>query len=556
MITLRKFHTTTKLLLLLVPAFLVTGCSTSNPSEFGHFKATDVSSNEPGPDRLVRYCRRMAETSNLRIAIGICQRALDVAPDNPEPVLILAQAYVAADLHKDAAEAYLFALGIDRENTEAHFGIGKLYLRESRFDEARPHLQAALDSGTRDPGIYNAMGILYDQMGQHANAQSFYHLGLTQTPGNTALANNLGVSLVLSQQLEEGVTVLSSLKSNRRPNMTARNNLETAQAAVTRIAMAGSAQSATRSTRGVTDPPPSQHVVEPVLALAPAPIEMVDFEPLPAYPARKPEATLTSVGEIHDVIAVAWKTSHTEPARIQRSVQRQTASPMNLAELGRDRISRSRTLEAGTPPLKASRTDLSKITPARKPISKTAKTARPDSALTYAKAGPPTESRMSDVMHLPIEMPAPIKGSAIENLDNAAKETQQSQKSQPVASAATRIEPAAFRERDAGTATNIDMTAEITDEVYAAADHRPTWTTRILNFLASLTQTSDRPNLATDTRANDIRDENRLIPDDEPTDWPEPPIIREDPLNPMPQEIREKHTPALVQSGEDAFTTS
>jgi hypothetical protein len=163
---------------------------------------------------------------------------------------------------------------------------------------------------------------------------------------------------------------------------------------------------------------------------------------------------------------------------------------------------------------------------------------------------------MSDVMHLPIEMPAPIKGSAIENLDNAAKETQQSQKSQPVASAATRIEPAAFRERDAGTATNIDMTAEITDEVYAAADHRPTWTTRILNFLASLTQTSDRPNLATDTRANDIRDKNRLIPDDEPTDWPEPPIIREDPLNPMPQEIREKHTPALVQSGEDAFTTS
>ncbi|WP_282604767.1 tetratricopeptide repeat protein [Pelagibius sp. Alg239-R121] len=145
-------------------------------------------------------------------------------------MLILAEAYVDAKRHKEASEAYRFALLIDSANGDAHFGLGKLYLRESKLEEAKPHLEAALSSGKEDPAIFNAMGILLDQLGQHAEAQQLYYTGLDIQPENTALANNLGVSLLLSERLDEGVSVLGNLQPNSRPNLIRRSNLETAQA--------------------------------------------------------------------------------------------------------------------------------------------------------------------------------------------------------------------------------------------------------------------------------------------------------------------------------------
>ena len=232
MITLRKLSTAAKLFLILGPAILVSGCSTVTHTPTASTQAGALAQAEPGPDRLVRYCRRMAETNNLRIAIGVCKRALEAAPDNPEPVLILADAYTGMKRHKEAEEAYRFALAIDATNSAAHFGLGKLYLKESNLAEASLHLEAALTTAQNDPAIYNALGIAKDQLGDHATAQTFYHAGLAIEPENTALSNNLGVSLLLSERLDEGASVLSALETNQRPNMTRRHNLEAAQEAI------------------------------------------------------------------------------------------------------------------------------------------------------------------------------------------------------------------------------------------------------------------------------------------------------------------------------------
>lgn len=198
------FNTVSKFLLILAPLIIVSGCATiadpSNPSS----QAAAKIQAEPAPERLVRYCRRMAETKNLRIAIGICERALAAAPENPEPVIILAEAYLEAEHRAEAAEAYRFALSIDDQSGEAHFGLGKLYLRDSRLEEARPHLEAALRNGKQDPAIFNALGVLEDQSGNHDSAQAFYEAGLELDPNNTALANNYGVSVLLSKSTEIG----------------------------------------------------------------------------------------------------------------------------------------------------------------------------------------------------------------------------------------------------------------------------------------------------------------------------------------------------------------
>lgn len=232
MISLRKFNTATKFLFLLAPILLVSGCTTVSHSPSATSKAAALAQAEPGPERLLRYCRRMADTNNIRIAVGVCKRALETAPDNPAPVLALAGAYLSAQQDNEAAEAFRFALTIDPTNSDAHYGLGKLHLRKSELSDAGIHLEAALSSKPTDPAIYNALGVLKDQLGDHNTAQTLYRSGLEIDPENTALSNNLGVSLLLSEKLSEGMTVLGSVDAQTRPNEIRRQNLATALEAI------------------------------------------------------------------------------------------------------------------------------------------------------------------------------------------------------------------------------------------------------------------------------------------------------------------------------------
>lgn len=238
MISFRKFNSATKFLLLLAPILFVSGCTTVSHSPYASSKAAALAQAEPGPERLLRYCRRMADTNNLRIAIGVCKRALETAPDNPAPVLALAEAYLSAQKEEEAAEAYRFALSIDATSSAAHFGLGKLYLKKSQLADAGPHLEAALSAADQDPAIYNALGVLKDQLGDHVTAQSLYRSGLVIDPENTALSNNLGVSLLLSERLSEGMTVLGSVSAQQRPNEVRRQNLAAAQEAIAAVQLA------------------------------------------------------------------------------------------------------------------------------------------------------------------------------------------------------------------------------------------------------------------------------------------------------------------------------
>ena len=50
--------------------------------------------------------------------------------------------------------------------------------------------------------------MIMDQQGQHTDAQAYYHQGLTHSPRNVSLRNNLGLSMVLGGQPEAGLAML------------------------------------------------------------------------------------------------------------------------------------------------------------------------------------------------------------------------------------------------------------------------------------------------------------------------------------------------------------
>lgn len=418
-------NTVTKFLLIMAPLIIVSGCTTIADPGNSTSQAAAKMQAEPTPDRLVRYCRRMAETKNLRIAIGICQRALAAAPENPEPVIILAEAYLEAEQRAEAAEAYRFALSIDDQSGKAHFGLGKLYLRDSRLEEARPHLEAAMLSGTQDPSIFNALGVLEDQSGNHVSAQVFYQAGLELDPDNTALANNYGVSLLLSKPSEIGNNIYGQLPPeqglNEEPSATepletrqfssasaekripARNQpnkpntpvVSALEKAVTSSASVPAlVQTPDESLLGffVDSRQINPAMMDPVIT--PAPVEIVDFQALPVLPASP---VIRAKEDDGHTTLLARALLDYNPAR----------TPMpedpDLVTVSVEDAHTDGTVE--TPPV-----DLATVTPVRNPFFQSQTHAAlalstqpiPDDA---ASTSSDSIIQVAEIPHLPIEMP-------------------------------------------------------------------------------------------------------------------------------------------------------
>lgn len=412
MIISHTLNAATKLLLILAPLVFVSGCaSLADPSSPGSQTAARLQA-EPAPDRLVRYCRRMAETNNLRIAIGICERALAAAPDNPEPVIILADAYRDADHSREAAEAYRFALNIDQQNGKAHFELGKLYLKDSRLEDARPHLEAALANGQQDPAIFNALGVLEDQTGNHSSAQAFYQAGLALDPDNSALANNLGISVLLSKPSEIGNDIFGHLPSEEQPSARPEpKQLLQKSAAAPRIASDQSPPAAQKAAKSLAPVPDLTQTSQETLldffgdsrraeldVTAPlvtaAPVTIVDFQALPPHPA--PAAMAINPDKDSDT-ALARALLDYNPTQIDRLEGSTMAAARN-----------SDAKELPTPTSQS--VDLAKIKPARKPIVAPGDfDEAPDIYAPVLANSDEAEStsrlQLAMVPHLPIEMP-------------------------------------------------------------------------------------------------------------------------------------------------------
>jgi Flp pilus assembly protein TadD len=218
-------------------ALAVSACSTLYQDDWN--QATNVPDlNQPAQRSvaLLDYCKRLHSRGDLNLAAGICNRAHEINPTDPLPLIELARVLEALEMAASAEEAYRAALLLDPQQTDALYGLGKIYIDQQRYDMAMGPLEAAAQVQTDDPRIYNALGVIKDQQGQHADAQAYYHQGLAHSPRNVSLRNNLGLSMVLGGQPEAGLAMLRDVAAEPAAGATAGRNLEMAsQIAAQRI---------------------------------------------------------------------------------------------------------------------------------------------------------------------------------------------------------------------------------------------------------------------------------------------------------------------------------
>ncbi|MGF1628317.1 MAG: tetratricopeptide repeat protein [Kiloniellaceae bacterium] len=254
------------------------GCASSQgpaitaPAGYGKDPASRVA-------RLVQYCDRLAEKGELVTALGLCARAHEMDPDDPEPMMKVASILQTLNRQEAAAATYVAVLERHPKHHEARYRLGKIYMESGEGGLATAQFNQALRGNPADPRAYNALGILRDQEGEHEAAQSLYRQALERDPGNVSVRNNLGLSLALDGKRDEAIEVLAELSVDPLADQTVLRNLEAAYT---------SGVALPQPDGPLAEPAePAAAVADPVVPVASEPLEQPDAK---AVPMRAPNS--------------------------------------------------------------------------------------------------------------------------------------------------------------------------------------------------------------------------------------------------------------------------
>lgn len=170
-------------------------------------------------DAVMRVADMTRNEGDLASAVGLYQKAHELNPTDPQPLMQLGQTLAKLGSPAAAAEAYRAALQLDGTNAEALRGLGTAYLNTGQPEAAVAQYEKALDTG-EDYRLYNGIAVAYDMLGDHASAQTYYKTALQLSPGNLEVNNNLGLSLALEGRYQEAIALLQ--RTSNDPMATAR----------------------------------------------------------------------------------------------------------------------------------------------------------------------------------------------------------------------------------------------------------------------------------------------------------------------------------------------
>lgn len=264
-----------RLIGLLALTGLMVGCAGTShgpahaPADFGKDQASRA-------NRLVGYCERLAGEGKFLTALGLCARAYELYPEDPETLMKIAALLQTLDRDDAAAETYTTLLAQHPGYHEAMYSLGKVHMEAGRFDQASIQFNRAMIGNPEDPRPYNALGIIRDQSGEHQAAQALYRSALEQDPENMPARNNLGLSLALNGNRDEAIEVLAGAAVEPGADETVLHNLEAAYATMS-VALPSDGQAPSEPLPATPDLVP-QAINRPAVPVVVEPLENSTLE--------------------------------------------------------------------------------------------------------------------------------------------------------------------------------------------------------------------------------------------------------------------------------------
>ncbi len=159
---------------------------------------------------LMRIGDDLRAGGDLNAAADMYRRAQSADPRSPAPPAALADVLRRLGQYAESEQIYRAALEHSHYSGMLLQGYGILMLEKGQPEAAIGALGPAVDEDAADPRVFNVLGIAYDALGDHAEAQRQYSAGLALAPENRSLRSNMALSLALQERYDDAIAQLKS----------------------------------------------------------------------------------------------------------------------------------------------------------------------------------------------------------------------------------------------------------------------------------------------------------------------------------------------------------
>jgi len=160
---------------------------------------------------LMRIGNNLRAQGNLADAAQVYRRAMSADPYSPLPPAALGDTLRRLGHYDEAEQVYRGVLERNPYSGMALQGYGILLIELKQPDSAIAALTPAVDEDAADHRVYNVLGIAYDALGDHTQAQNQYLAGLAIAPGSGSLRNNIALSMVLQERYDAAIDQVQQL---------------------------------------------------------------------------------------------------------------------------------------------------------------------------------------------------------------------------------------------------------------------------------------------------------------------------------------------------------
>jgi tetratricopeptide (TPR) repeat protein len=154
----------------------------------------------------------------LRKAIEQLQKVTEKEPKDAESWVALGRLYRVSNNSVDAEKALNKALEAEPDNEEALTGLAMLYSDLGDNKRAIEKLKAATEKNPNERTLI-ALGTAYEQMRDYKDAADTLKRALEMAPDNTRLQSGLANNLMLSDRVEEALSIFQKLSDDDPTNV-------------------------------------------------------------------------------------------------------------------------------------------------------------------------------------------------------------------------------------------------------------------------------------------------------------------------------------------------
>lgn len=159
---------------------------------------SDESMEVAGPNTLATYLERgliASRKGQFDRAIAYFDRAIELAPSNPQVLCHRANAWGGKGVHDRALADFEAAIRLAPENPVAYRERGMLWRRSGALDRALTDLDRAIRLGFSDAAAYNERGLVWYTMGGHNRAMADFDRAIKLDPSLVTAYLNRGIAL-------------------------------------------------------------------------------------------------------------------------------------------------------------------------------------------------------------------------------------------------------------------------------------------------------------------------------------------------------------------------